>query len=251
MINASELPLPPMTRRWFSNCPINPIILNQESQSPLLNLQSVTTIPQIWWADKMVRSVLGPVIERVIIAARKFINCNASQLWINPNSFHLCKDEPRMNSAFGIQDWEPIWVTSELRDYITTCINHNFITFIIFQFIGFTRHMYIVHSLTEWVKRFEPTKFNSSKVFFALNLFLFFPVCGQRTHVCTRRALRRNNGTFWSNVELFLCRYLEEREPKSMCLVKCETDRPNKNSWWNVISIVKSNCPVKWQQYLC
>ena len=52
----------------------------------------------------------GPsrVIERVIIAARKFINCNASQLWINPNSFHLRKDEQRMNSAFGIQDWEPI-----------------------------------------------------------------------------------------------------------------------------------------------
>ena len=40
MINASELPLPPMTRRWVSNCPINPIILNQESQSPLLNPKS-------------------------------------------------------------------------------------------------------------------------------------------------------------------------------------------------------------------
>ena len=122
----------------------------------------------------------------------------------------------RMDSAFGIQYWEPIWVTSELRHYITTCINHNFITFIIFQFYLLTLHRF-VHSLTKWVKRFESTRCNSGKVFFALNLFPFFPVCGQRTHVCTRRALGRNNRTFWSNVELFLCRYLKERESLKAC----------------------------------
>ena len=177
MINASELPLPPMTRRWVSNCPINPIILNQESQSPLLNPKSAisdnnSSDPMSGQNSEVSPRILGPAgwlseqllrLESLLIA-----------MHLNYGLIPIVSICARMDSAFGIQYWEPIWVTSELCHYITTCINHNFITFIIFQFYLLTLHRF-VHSLTKWVKRFEPTRCNSGKVFFRIKPISLFP----------------------------------------------------------------------------